>query len=40
MPQYEQDAITAYCSSIQDPHQRFVAAAFIALNSDNFSVMH
>ena len=40
MPQYEQDAITAYCSSIQDPHQRFIAAAFIALNSDNFSVMH
>lgn len=40
MPQYEQDAITAYCSSIQDPHQRFLAAAFIALNSDNFSVIH
>jgi uncharacterized protein (DUF1800 family) len=40
MPQYEQDAITSYCATIQDPHQRFVAAAFIALNSDNFSVIH
>jgi hypothetical protein len=40
MPQYEQDAITAYCSSIQDHHQRFLAASFIALNSDNFSVIH
>jgi len=39
MPQYEQDAIQAYCSTIQDPNQRFLAAAFIALNSDNFSVV-
>lgn len=40
MPQYEQDAITSYCANIQDPTQRFVAAAFIALNSDNFTVIH
>jgi len=39
MPQYEQDAIQSYCSAIQDPNQRFLAAAFIALNSDHFSVV-
>ena len=40
MPQYEQDAIESYCGTIQDPQQQFLAAVFIALNSDNFSVIH